>query len=196
MNKLAVCLMLMGLLATGAAVWYRLPTDDPYSGILVVLSEDGQGSCVIVSKCDTFWHAVTAKHVIEPIGPLMVDGYTAEVAQIHATIDLALVRFQSPEDYRIYEFAEARQGEPCVLVGWFGEVQLIYHGYVVNTDWDERVAVNTGVFPGCSGGAVFNESKKIIGVTTSMAMMAGYVLDSTAFCIPEQHGTAMISLGD
>lgn len=194
--KTALCMLLVAVVSTSGMVWYRLPIGDPYSGVLVVTSDSGQGSCTIVAKHDGFWYALTARHVAEMADRIKVDGYWAEVVQKHVQVDLALIRFQSPEVYRIYEFAETQSGEAVVLVGWYEIVRLMYYGYVITTNWDGQIATNTGVFPGCSGGAVFNNAKQVIGITVSMGMVVGRLLDSTAFCVPGYYGAAMVPSGD
>lgn len=91
---------------------------DSHSGVLVVETEAGQGSCFVVAKQGTYWYAITAAHVVEAdYGPAMhviVDElYPAEIVRVDPNEDVALIRFQSMgKRYMVYELAEVQLGNP------------------------------------------------------------------------------------
>lgn len=170
------------------------PTGDPYSGILVATNNITQGSCVVVAHHEGWWYAVTAQHVTtQGTETLLVDqAYESEIVRIDPQMDLALIRFQSPEVYATYGFADAEMGESCRTVGWYDDAQVAYEGAVVTLYWTTGLtASNTGVHPGCSGGALLNEDGQLIGMTIAMSAMYGGVLDSTVFAVPSRYLEAM-----
>ena len=176
---------------------------DPYSGVLVVESEDGQGSCFVVAKQGDWFYAITAGHVVEIIdygypseseSSFTVDDeeYEVEIVQIDSDKDIALIRFKSPETYQIYLFSRARVGESGTTVGWSQGSRLVYKGTVITTDLNGFVAVNGGVVPGCSGGPVLNEKYEVMGITVQFAAYRGQMFDITILYVPVRYAVALL----
>ena len=199
-----ICVMLIGV-----GIWcttFDLPPSvgvslDPYSGVLVVQTAMGQGSCFVVAEQDDWIYAITAFHVVaqtylpDPnMAVLTVDDeqYEAEVRQIDIDQDVALIRFQSPETYRVYTIGTAKVGEACTAVGWSRGSLLVYKGYIVSLDFEGRVVANGGVVPGCSGGPLLNAEGQIIGVTIEVAIYRGWAFDNTALYTPVRFAQALI----
>ncbi len=168
---------------------------DLYSGILPIEGLNTRASCFVVAQRDEWWYAVTASHFINPGDDLTVDAeqYPVEIVRIDSEEDVALVRFKSPETYRIYTFASAVVGESCVTVGWAGEeqVRMVYKGHVVALGFQGKIVSNCGVVPGCSGGALFNAAGEVIGVTV-MAPIYRCIFDSTIMYVPARFAAALV----
>lgn len=178
---------------------------DPYSGVLIVESNSGQGSCFVVDKRDNYWIAITAAHVVDnesegyydkPIFDSVYtvdeEEYVAEVVSIDEKNDVAVIRFQSPEEYRVYTFDRAVAGESCVTIGWSDSSRLIYKGNVVSADLRGFVATNGGVVPGCSGGLLMNSKGEVIGVTVQVSVYRGWCWDSTILYTPARYAEALL----
>ncbi|MCK5608612.1 trypsin-like peptidase domain-containing protein [Candidatus Pacearchaeota archaeon] len=178
---------------------------DPYSGVLIVESNSGQGSCFVVDERDGFYYAITAAHVVDndtggyydkPIFDSVYtvdeEEYVAEVVTIDRENDVAVIRFQSPEDYQIYSFGRAIAGEACVTIGWSDGSRLIYKGNVVSADLHGFVAANGGVVPGCSGGLLMNSDMEILGVTVQVSVYRGWAWDSTILYTPARFAEALL----
>ena len=178
-------------------------TTDPYSGVLVVHTGLGQGSCFVVANQNDWYYAITANHVVQAFGfsfgrfdfpsSVMVDDeqYEAEVVRMSSQDDLALIRFKSPENYRIYSLASAKVGEVCITVGWTFGSKVFYRGYVITTDFNGSIASNGGGFPGVSGGPLLNQDNEVIGITVG-APVYNCVYDSTALSVPSRFAKALI----
>ena len=167
---------------------------DLYGGVLIVQTDSGQGSCFVVAQKDGWFYAITARHVAEGTIWVTVDSevYDAEVVRVDSQVDAAMIRFKSPEKYKIYEFGTAEVGKACTTVGWNGDSRLLYKGYVVSVDFRGFVAANGGVLPGCSGGVLLDEKGLAIGITVASPVYGMSVFDSTALYVPIRFAKAMI----
>lgn len=176
---------------------------DLYSGVLIVYSDGGQGSCFVVDERDGWYYAITAAHVVEtPIrydqpdfGPILTvdkELYEAEIVKVDDEEDVAIIRFESPEDYQIYSFGRAIAGESCTTIGWSDGSRLIYKGNVVSADLHGFVAANGGVVPGCSGGVLFNSNNEILGVTVQVSVYRGWAWDNTILYVPAKFAEALL----
>lgn len=172
----------------------EITESDPYSGVLIAQTDMGQGSCFTVVYRHGYWYAVTAAHVVDYDLNLTVDEelYKAEIVRIDSEKDIALIRFKSPENYKIYSFDKAKAGEFCTTVGWNQGSRLIYKGYVVSTDLNGQVAANGGVLPGCSGGVLLNQDYNVIGITVAIPTYNFMAFDSTALYVPSRFAAAMV----
>jgi len=193
-----ISMVLFTCLMVGA--WFSSQSVDPYSGVLVVQVIDGQGSCFVVAYQEDYWYAITAAHVANRTSSIiMVDdeAYNAEVVRVDLEKDVTLIRFKSPEDYKIYSFARAKVGESCTTVGWSRGSKLVYKGHVVSRNFRGFIVANGGIFPGCSGGVLLNEDNKVIGITVAMSVYGWSVMDSTALYVPAKYAEAMfVTIGD
>lgn len=176
---------------------------DPYSGVLIVESADGHGSCFVVAQRGDYWYAITARHVVdtmrygpdlesEPIFTVDDEEYEIEIVRIDSDEDVALIRFKSPEIYRVYSFSKAEVGEPGTTIGWGRGSRLVYGGNVITIDIDGFIAVNGGVVPGCSGGPVLNKQNEVMGITVQFAVYRGQVFDSTILYVPARYAVALL----
>ncbi len=186
------------------------PEVDPYGGVLIVESDGGQGSCFVVAERDGWFYAITAQHVVDndsgsyydkpvfdSVYTVDEEQYVAEVLSVDQENDVAVIRFQSPEEYCIYTFGRAVAGEACVTIGWSDGSRLIYKGNVVSADLNGFVAANGGAVPGCSGGIVLNSDMEILGVTVRVSMYRGGYWDSTMLYTPARYAEALLmTIGD
>ncbi len=172
-----------------------------YSGVLIVNTDEGQGSGFVVANRDGWYYAITAGHVVESYGypiDITVDDelYEAEIVRESSNEDLALIRFKSPEEYKVYSFGRAEVGEFCVTIG-FNRGRMVYKGYIVSANWGGYVVANGGVVPGCSGGVLLNMQNEVIGITVAIPVYSFGALDSTVLYVPSRFAEAMtITIGD
>ena len=199
-----VAFFLVVLLLMAGAIWVptRVNLPPTYSGILIVDTSDGQGSCFVVDHRDGWWYAITAGHVIEsddgyPIDITVDDElYEVEIIRESSNEDLALIRFKSPEEYKVYSFGRAEVGEFCTTVG-FNRGRMVYKGYVVSADWKGYVVANGGVVLGCSGGALLNDRSQVIGITVAIPVYGFGALDGTVLYVPSRFAESLaITIGD
>ena len=182
-----------------------ISTIDPYNGVLIVESNGGQGSCFVVDKRDGWYYAITAAHVVDNESrgyydkPIFDSVYTVDEEQYEVEVltidhenDVAVIRFESPEDYKIYLFGRAVAGEACVTIGWSDGSRLIYKGNVVSADLNGFVAANGGVVPGCSGGVLLNSNMEILGITVQVSIYRGWAWDSTILYVPARYAEALL----
>ncbi len=141
------------------------------------------GSGVIV---DASGLIVTSGHGLEGRGPIKValnDGqeFDAEIVLVDHRTDLAVVRLQGVHDLPVVQFAnsdEVRAGDFAIAIGNPLEVgQTITHGIVsavgrtqiqLNT-YEYYIQTDTPMNPGSSGGALFDTSGRLIGITIAIA---------------------------
>ncbi len=202
---LSIMVLLVGVLVS-AVIWgeYRAVPADPYSGVLIVGSDSGQGSCFVVAERDGWYYAITAQHVVEdddysrpdfgfdPILTVDDEEYEAEIVRVSSHEDVALIRFKSPETYTIYSFARPEAGEDCTTVGWSSGSRLIYKGNVISTALNGYVAANGGCVPGCSGGVLLNEDNEILGITVAVSVYRGWAWDNTILYTPARFAQALM----
>lgn len=197
--SLSIIIMLCGIVGFTAVVVIYSPSDSPvtvnqsdlYSGVLVVQTNQGQGSCFVVAHRNDWFYAVTAAHVVGQ--NLTVDEqYEAEVMRVDRDEDVALIRFKSLEIYRVYEIARARLEESCTAIGWSRGSQLVYKGYIACLDFDGHIVANGGIVPGCSGGPLLNKNGRVIGVTVAFPVYRNWGFDSTALYVPSRFVEALI----
>jgi len=198
MIRKASIIMALMVAAVGPAVLPG-PDIDPYNGVLVVWTSDGQGSCSVVAFHEGWWYAATARHVVEDwdgnlVTGITVDdeGYPAEIVSVSNEQDVALIRFKSPEQYRIYKFGRVDLGDEVWTVGYSRGAKLVYRGYVVSKDFDGHLAANGGVVPGCSGGALLDKSGRLVGVTVALPVYGYMGFDSTAMYVNARHAEALL----
>ena len=77
-------------------------------------------------------------------------------------------------------------------MGYRDESLFVYKGHIVTLDWGGHIVSNTGVIPGCSGGALLDAEGKVIGVTVASPMCGGGILDSTVLYVPARFAEAMV----
>lgn len=215
-NKLITVIIVGFILGMGIYVGLNIyynptcqPTDsiqpDLYSGVLIVKTQSGQGSCFVVAQRNGWFYAITASHVVkapayfyiqseseEPLITVDDEEYEVEIVQVDSDEDIALIRFKSPEKYRIYQLVSTYVGESCIAAGWSRGTFLRYPGSVVTLDYNNYIAANGGVVPGCSGGPLLDEDGNVIGVTVQIAVYRGQMFDSMALYVPARYAVALL----
>ncbi len=141
------------------------------------------GSGVIV---DASGLIVTSGHGLEGRGPIKValnDGqeFEAEIVLVDRRTDLAVIRLKGVHDLPVVQFGnsdDVRPGDFAIAIGNPLDVgQTITHGIVsavgrtqiqLNT-YEYYIQTDTPMNPGSSGGALFDTSGRLIGITIAIA---------------------------
>jgi len=155
------------------------------------------GSGVIFSEDDVFYYALTCAHVIDGNGDMIIHGNVTtwdditssfDVVAMDEDIDLAIIRFDkdSRSNVTVITLGNIIPSTDEILVsignpeGVFGIVSLIT--FIEETTLQELdlvrsvYALEGSLDPGTSGGALFNSSGELIGITA-------YVLGDTTYSI-------------
>lgn len=148
------------------------------------LVEAAVGTGFIFKKVGDTYYAITNHHVIKDNYKLKVyfgydDIYVdAELVGSNASLDLAVVKFESNKEYKLLEFASVdsiHQGDFAIAIGnangyeYFGSVTLGIISYVNrNLAGEDAVFLqhDVAINPGNSGGPLFDITGKVIGVNT------------------------------
>jgi carboxyl-terminal processing protease len=148
---------------------------------------DGQnpGSGVVIGKAGQTYYVLTAKHVVAT-----PDEYTIQMAdgknypinyslvKKFPTIDLAIVEFNSNQDYAIARLGNSKQmqqGDNVYVSGWptpgtaiTKPTHLITEGRIAGFQVEEaegyELLYGNSTAPGMSGGPVLNEQGLVIGI--------------------------------
>jgi S1-C subfamily serine protease len=129
----------------------------------------GQGSAVVIHRDGRTVYAVTCNHCIpEKEIILFADGNVAfTVAQL-PKYDLAVIKFNSDRHYSVASFATPRIDLPVRIIGWFQETRQIRQGTITNDRGQGTIGVAGGVYAGFSGGGVFDEQGRIVGIVSGV----------------------------
>jgi S1-C subfamily serine protease len=183
------------LVAGGCVCQTSCPHDQPvdFSGLVQVNVNGGLGSGVVIGLDEDGYLIATVLHVVDS-GAVTVEGVLAEVVASDPDADTALIRIKDEgQGWTVRELADPVQGEAVVAVGWAGQSvgteRVAYRGHVVSVHWNTGghlggAAINTGGFPGMSGGPVFNEKGQVVGVIRGCAGAWGHPMDSTTIIAP------------
>lgn len=157
-------------------------------------NEDDYGSGVIVAKNEDTYYILTAAHVVQKNNKYRItthdeQEYSPKSIDIIEGVDLAVVEFNSRENYPIASLANyslAIGDTQLLLVSGFrqknenGDIEKdLTVGFTLNTDITSFDAKNADSFaqgyelvytnesrPGMSGGPIFDQSKRVIGINT------------------------------
>ena len=151
----------------------------------------GWGSGVLLGPAHhVLGHAVlaTANHVAHDGCSITVRGQPAVVLSRDEKADIALLLIPAYSPWYL-EQSRPWLGMPVVTVGW--PVQLkddeghlqVSRGHV-EVDFGDRLKVSSPAFFGNSGGPVFDEDGKLVGLLVSMSVSFGYPIDGQYFATP------------
>ncbi len=140
---------------------------------VTVLQKDGRGtgSAVIFERQGNTYYAVTCNHVAEGVGTILLAGDSVcEVVALAPAMDLAVITFTSKTNYPAVGFATPHVDELVRIVGYRTD-KHIRRGSITHFLPFGRMSVAGGVYPGYSGGAIFNKKGEIVGITSAVQIM-------------------------
>ncbi|GHV50191.1 protease [Bacteroidia bacterium] len=151
----------------------------------------GSGSCFYLKKHNLF---VTNVHVVEGFHHVSIesknkDRYLAQVVLINPQADLALLAsaedFSHLPDLELHDSSELTIGEHISVVGYpFGMPYTVTDGTVSASkqlvEGKNYIQTDAAVNPGNSGGPMFNNENKLVGITVAKISNA----DNMGFGIP------------
>ncbi len=151
--------------------------------IVQIKTRSGQGSGVIIKHVGNTYTILTAAHVVNDLGDAPLEIVTPDLQQHTATphevkiapdaIDLATISFQSDRDYIVAKLGDSNtitKGQRIFAAGFQGKLLKFHPGTVVaighqSHDNGYGVVIGTAdIFPGMSGGGLFNETGNLIGI--------------------------------
>jgi Tfp pilus assembly protein PilF len=159
------------------------PTANITDRIVLIKTRSGQGSGVIIKHTGNTYTVLTAAHVVNDLlsSPLQIitpdrQQYISNPSEVKIStdlLDLATISFQSDRDYAVAELGNSDtvvKGQPIFAAGFQGELLKFHPGTVVamsrqSQDLGYGLAIgNADIFPGMSGGGLFNEAGSLIGI--------------------------------
>jgi len=158
------------------------------SGVLPVTSGRGCGTAFVIDRKGYNVYAMTCEHVVSVLnknGDMRIDGYKAHVVYTNKKADIALIRFESNDNYPIYRFGSTRIGDKVALVGFpttirsliLGAEKHIHIGFVSFLN-EKTVRFNGGLTYGFSGSPLFNCQGEVIGIADSVAFGPGGIVET------------------
>jgi len=152
--------------------------------VLEIVTSDGRGSGFLISQIGV---AVTNAHVVEGHHEVVVttgngQSFTAKVAYVDATLDLALLKLNGAgfPQLQLAETSSVTAGSPVIAIGTpsHGFQNTVTKGIVggigaitgIPGKWIQSDAM---INPGNSGGPLLNESGDVVGVTTLRPFLSG-----------------------
>jgi len=221
MNGLSIkaVLVITGMIAAtmvGVVFWFPFPvptnsiitvatapaelTPLSYAGIVVLRSHDSAGSGFVFAEDESFYYVATAEHVVSSLWEIEVDEVRAEVMLADIENDVAIVRVKKHKIvYPVYPLGGEVHLEDHVYAvgytwgnGWDADPTfMVYHGRITCLNWDQCLSSNSGLFPGMSGGPLFNKDREVIGITSRVAGAWGCPITTLSIFVPIEHLTAL-----
>ncbi len=150
--------------------------------VVLIKTQSGQGSGVIINHTGDTYTILTAAHVVRDrqiqlkIVTFDRQQYITSSSQVKLApnaIDLATVTFQSTQNYPVAELGESNtvtRGQQIFAVGFLESALQFYPGKIVASSHRSQpngyglVLGNADILPGMSGGGVFTEKGILVGI--------------------------------
>ena len=184
MNRFPIPALIFGTAATIALVQVTVASTPEIDQIIqaVTVRIDGQrrgGSGVIASRQGDIYYVLTNTHVVnapENYTIVTVDGsrYPVEATDILSMpgVDLAVLAFKSPSEYRVAELGNSdlvQAGDAVYVAGWPRSGGSLRRRIFVNTEGEitqggDALSYTNLVRAGMSGGPILNDRAQLIGI--------------------------------
>ncbi len=155
--------------------------------ITVRIDGANQGSGIIIDKSGDIYTVLTNWHVVKDNGQYTIQTHDAEkqtvdysqVQQLSDSVDLAIVKFTSTNDYQVAKLGESEKleaGQKIYLSGYPGQLpnepDRIYRFLTMNLEgifptpnkMGYQLTYRGGAFGGYSGSAILDETGLVIGI--------------------------------
>jgi Flp pilus assembly protein TadD len=159
------------------------PTANISDRIVLIQTQSGQGSGVIIRHTGNTYTILTAAHVVDDLRNLPLQITTPDqqkhisnpiaVKIAPGSLDLATISFQSEQNYAVAELGNSdtvTKGQAIFAAGFQGTALKFHAGTVVAISHQFQsqgygLAIgNATIFPGMSGGGLFNDAGTLIGI--------------------------------
>lgn len=147
------------------------------------VSSKGSGRCsgTIIKENDNEHHVLTAKHCIDVDEEIYVENVEVKLVVSSPSDDLAyLILDGKIENKEPIELAETKTqlGDTIHHIGYPNFAMYTKSGEIIQITKDWQYA-NFKVIGGCSGGGIFNEESKLVGV-----LWGGFIFDAVSIFEP------------
>jgi tetratricopeptide (TPR) repeat protein len=151
--------------------------------VVSIETRSGQGSGVIIKHVGNTYTILTAAHVVNDLrnAPLTIiapdrQQYPIDPSDVKIapnSLDLAIITFQSDRNYTVAELGDSltlSRGQRIFVAGFQAKSLRFYPGTVVAISHQAQnngygIAIgNANILPGMSGGGLFNEAGKLVGI--------------------------------
>lgn len=159
------------------------------------MAQVGSGSGVVV---DTRGYVLTCDHVVDGVDQVMVDvgGFLSRATVIASDpyLDLALLRVDRGFSYAAPwgSSSALSLGDTVIAIGFpFDVAKLVRRGVVSSIDYNIEcnpfIITDAQINPGDSGGAVFNSSGELVGISARIQTSQGLAANiGIAYAIPSE----------
>jgi serine protease Do len=197
-----LCLAILSVVLLGTVAQAQTTLQE---GTVVAIQGESWGSGFVVGQTPTTWIIATARHCVEDANngireTVTVNGRISQVLATSETDDAALVAVPriSIDKCKVWDLGPLpKRGDSITALGNHYRLAkgLVYNdglmearGYVIMSNWiqEDETFINVAgpLFPGMSGGPVYDSKGRVIGVISRFPPVRGQMHTGMCLCVP------------